>query len=101
MTEDNRPAGGQQDLNEQRLIRRAKLKELQEAGQDPFQITHFTVTHHSADIKEGFEALEGQRLSVAGRLMSKRGMGKAVFCDLQDECNGIRALDWETYKSIR
>ena len=90
MTEDNRPAGGQQDLNEQRLIRRAKLKELQEAGQDPFQITHFTVTHHSADIKEGFEALEGQRLSVAGRLMSKRGMGKAVFCDLQDEKGRIQ-----------
>ena len=74
----------QPSLSEQRLIRRAKLKELQDAGQDPFQITKFVVKHHSADIKEGFEALEGAMPSVAGRIMSKRGMGKAVFCDLQD-----------------
>ena len=74
----------QPSLSEQRLIRRAKLKELQDAGQDPFQITNCVVTHHSADIKEGFEALEGAMTSVAGRIMSKRGMGKAVFCDLQD-----------------
>ena len=74
----------QPSLSEQRLIRRAKLKELQDAGQDPFQITKFVVKHHSADIKEGFEALEGAMTSVAGRIMSKRGMGKAVFCDLQD-----------------
>ncbi len=74
----------QPSLSEQRLIRRAKLKELQDAGQDPFQITKFVVKHHSADIKEGFEALEGSMTSVAGRIMSKRGMGKAVFCDLQD-----------------
>ena len=84
MTEEKSPAASQQDLNEQRLIRRAKLKELQEAGQDPFQVTHYAVTHHSTDIKENFETLEGQKVSVAGRLMSKRGMGKAVFCDLQD-----------------
>ena len=84
MTEEKSPAASQQDLNEQRLIRRAKLKELQEAGQDPFQVTHYAVTHHSTDIKEDFETLEGQKVSVAGRLMSKRGMGKAVFCDLQD-----------------
>ena len=74
----------QPSLSEQRLIRRAKLKELQDAGQDPFQITKFVVKHHSADIKEGFEALEGAMTSVAGRIMSKRGMGKAVPCDLQD-----------------
>ena len=74
----------QPSLSEQRLIRRAKLKELQDAGQDPFQITKFVVKHHSTDIKEGFEALEGAMTSVAGRIMSKRGMGKAVFCDLQD-----------------
>ena len=84
MTEEKSPAASQQDLNEQRLIRRAKLKELQKAGQDPFQVTHYAVTHHSTDIKENFETLEGQKVSVAGRLMSKRGMGKAVFCDLQD-----------------
>ena len=69
----------QPSLSEQRLIRRAKLKELQDAGQDPFQITKFVVKHHSADIKEGFEALEGAMTSVAGRIMSKRGMGKAVL----------------------
>ena len=74
----------QPSLSEQRLIRRAKLKELQDAGQDPFQITKFVVKHHSADIKEGFEALEGAMTSVAGRIMSKRGMCNAVFCDLQD-----------------
>ena len=74
----------QQTLSEQRLIRRAKLKELQDAGQDPFQITKYVVKHHSTDIKENFEALEGTETSVAGRIMSKRGMGKAMFCDLQD-----------------
>ena len=74
----------EQNLSEQRLIRRAKLKELQEAGQDPFQITKYVVKHRSADIKENFEALEGSETSIAGRIMSKRGMGKAMFCDLQD-----------------
>ena len=68
----------QPSLSEQRLIRRAKLKELQDAGQDPFQITKYVVKHHSADIKENFEALEGTETSIAGRIMSKRGMGKAV-----------------------
>jgi len=71
-------------LSELRQIRRAKLKELQDAGQDPFQITKYVVTHHSTDIKDNFEALAGKKASVAGRIMSKRGMGKAVFCDLQD-----------------
>ena len=74
----------EENLSELRQIRRAKLKELQDAGQDPFQITKYVVTHRSADIKESFEALEGQKTSVAGRIMSKRGMGKAIFCDLQD-----------------
>ena len=74
----------EENLSELRQIRRAKLKELQDAGQDPFQITKYVVTHRSADIKENFEALEGQKTSVAGRIMSKRGMGKAIFCDLQD-----------------
>ena len=80
----------EQNLSEQRLIRRAKLKELQDAGQDPFQITKYVVKHHSADIKESFEALEGSMTSVAGRIMSKRGMGKAVFCDLQDSKGRIQ-----------
>ena len=74
----------EQSLSELLQIRRAKLKELQNAGQDPFQITKYHVTAHSADIKADFEAMEGKTVSVAGRLMSKRGMGKAVFCDMQD-----------------
>ena len=65
-------------------IRRDKLAELQEGGKDPFQITKFDVTHHSEEVKANFETLEEQTVSVAGRLMSKRGMGKAVFADLQD-----------------
>ena len=84
MSEQKTSQQPEQDLNEQRRVRREKLAALQAAGQDPFQITKYVVTHHSADIKEGFEALEGQSTSVAGRIMSKRGMGKAVFCDLQD-----------------
>ena len=74
----------EQSLSELLQIRRAKLKELQNAGQDPFQITKYHVTAHSADIKADFEVMEGKTVSVAGRLMSKRGMGKAVFCDMQD-----------------
>nr|WP_326126712.1 lysine--tRNA ligase [uncultured Oscillibacter sp.] len=81
MTNQQQP---EQDLSEQRRVRREKLAALQAAGQDPFQITKYVVTHHSVDIKEGFETLEGKTTSVAGRVMSKRGMGKAVFCDLQD-----------------
>ena len=86
MTEEKRTEAPEQelDLSEQRRIRRAKLKELQDAGQDPFQITKYIVTAHSADVKEHFAEMEGKQVSVAGRIMSKRGMGKAVFCDLQD-----------------
>ena len=85
MTEEkNTGAPEELDLSEQRRIRRAKLQELQDAGQDPFQITKYIVTAHSADVKEKFDEMEGKQVSVAGRIMSKRGMGKAVFCDLQD-----------------
>ena len=65
-------------------IRRNKLAELQESGSDPFVITRYQVSHHSEEVKNNFETLEEQTVSVAGRLMSKRGMGKAVFADLQD-----------------
>ena len=85
MTEEkNTGAPEELDLSEQRRIRRAKLKELQDAGQDPFQITKYIVTAHSTGVKEKFDEMEGKQVSVAGRIMSKRGMGKAVFCDLQD-----------------
>lgn len=75
---------GEQPLSELLQIRRDKLTALQEAGEDPFTITKYHVTHHSNEIKDGFDGLEGKPVSVAGRLMSKRGMGKAVFGDLQD-----------------
>ena len=75
----------QQDLGELLRIRREKLKVLQDEGRDPFTITKFNVTHHTQDIKDNFDAMEGQSVSVAGRLMSKRGMGKVSFCDLQDK----------------
>ena len=71
-------------LSEQALIRRQKLAALQEAGSDPYQITKYDVTHHASDVKANFEALEGQTVSVAGRLMTKRVMGKASFCHMQD-----------------
>ena len=73
-----------QDLSEQEQIRREKLKALQEAGKDPYRITRFEVTHHSEEIRNGFDALEGREVSLAGRLMSKRIMGKASFCHVQD-----------------
>ncbi len=72
------------DLNEQKRIRREKLADLCAAGKDPYVITKYDRTHHSADIKENFDALENTKVSIAGRLMSKRVMGKASFCNVQD-----------------
>ena len=80
----------QPDLNDQMRIRREKLAELQTNGQDPFTITKFHVTSDSATIKENFDHLEGQHVSIAGRLMTKRGMGKVSFCDLQDKSGRIQ-----------
>ena len=77
-------------LSELLQIRRDKLAALQEQGQDPFMITKFDVTHHSNEVKERFEEMEGQTVRLAGRLMSKRGMGKAVFSDLQDGAGRIQ-----------
>ena len=79
-----------QDMGELLRIRRDKLKALQDEGRDPFTITRFDVTHHTQDIKDNFDAMEGQAVSVAGRLMSKRGMGKVSFCDLQDKTGRIQ-----------
>ena len=73
-----------QNTNELLQIRRDKLKELQEAGKNPFAITKYDVTHHSAEIRNGFENLEGREVSIAGRMMSKRVMGKASFCNILD-----------------
>lgn len=71
-------------LSELLQIRRDKLSALQAAGKDPFQVTKYDVTHHSNEVKDNFDAMEGQVVRLAGRLMSKRGMGKAIFADLQD-----------------
>ena len=74
----------EQDINQLLKVRREKLSALQEAGRDPFQITKYDVTHHSQEIRDSFDALEGKTVSVAGRVMSKRVMGKASFCNVQD-----------------
>ena len=75
----------EQDLKQILKVRRDKLKALQDMGMDPFTITKYDVTHHAREIKDNFDALEGQTVYVGGRLMSKRGMGKVSFCDLQDK----------------
>ena len=92
MAEKKNPNGEpeQQNLSQLLKIRRDKLKELQEGGNDPFQITKYVVDNDSANIKANFDALEGQEVSVAGRLMSKRGMGKVSFCDMQDKSGRIQ-----------
>ena len=73
-----------EELSEQSRIRREKLKALQDAGNDPFKITKYVVTHHSLEIKNNFDMLEGKEVSIAGRMMFKRIMGKASFCNIQD-----------------
>ena len=71
----------EQDINQLLKVRREKLQTLQEEGKDPFRITKYDVTHHSMEIKEHFEELEGKEVTVAGRVMQKRVMGKASFCN--------------------
>ena len=87
MAEENKELT-QQELSEQNRIRREKLAQMQEAGKDPFQIVKYDVTHHSDEIRENFDALENKDVCIAGRLMSKRIMGKASFCNIQDR-NGL------------
>ena len=76
--------GQEQDLGQLLKVRRDKLAELQAKGQDPFRLTKYDVTHHSQEIKDSFEELEGKTVTIAGRMMSKRIMGKASFCNVQD-----------------
>ncbi len=96
-----------QDLSEILQIRRDKLNELQAAGKDPFLITKYDATHHTSDIKDSFDELEGKRVSIAGRLMSKRIMGKASFCNIQDLKGNIQAyvardfVGEEAYKDFK
>ena len=97
----------QQDLREILQIRRDKLKALQDAGMNPFEITRYDVTHHAQEVKDHFDALEGQTVSLGGRLMSKRGMGKVSFCDLQDKSGRIQIyarkdeMDEEAYNRFK
>lgn len=87
--QNNQPK--EQDINQLLKVRREKLAALQEAGKDPFQITKFDVTHHSREIKEHFDELEGRNATIAGRIMSKRVMGKASFCNVQDLQGNIQS----------
>jgi len=84
-------AAPQQDLNELLRVRREKLAQLQADGKDPFQITKYDVTHHSTEIKDNFEEMEGKTVRIAGRVMSKRVMGKASFCNVQDLKGNIQS----------
>ena len=81
----------EQDLNQLRKVRREKLAELQGSGKDPFVITKYDQTHHSVEVKENYEELEGKQVSIAGRMMSKRVMGKASFCNVQDLKGNIQS----------
>ena len=97
----------EQDLSEILKVRREKLAALRAEGRDPFKETRFDVTHHAQDIKDNFDALEGSEVRVAGRLMSKRGMGKVSFCDLQDKSGRIQLyarkdeMDEEEYNRFK
>ena len=84
-------ADNEKELNELLKVRREKLANLQEAGKDPFQIVKFDVTNHSKEIKDNFEDFEGKEVTVAGRLVSKRVMGKASFCDVLDRDGRIQS----------
>ena len=97
----------EQDVNQLRKVRREKLAELQASGNDPFVITKYDVTHHSMDIKDNFEEMEGKAVSIAGRIMSKRVMGKASFCNVQDLQGNIQSyvardnVGEEAYKAFK
>lgn len=97
----------EQDLNQLLKVRREKLADLQENGKDPFQITKFNVTHHSMEVKNAFDELEGKTVTLAGRMMSKRVMGKASFCSIQDLQGSIQSyvardnVGEESYKEFK
>ena len=99
--------GQEPDLNQLRKVRREKLAELQQNGKDPFVITKYNQTHHSQEIKDNFDELEGKEVSIAGRMMSKRVMGKASFCNVQDLKGNIQSyvardsVGEENYKEFK
>ena len=91
MAQQNQTPVQEQDINQLLKVRREKLAALQEAGKDPFQITKYDVTNHSAELKEAFDQYEGKVVRIAGRMMSKRVMGKASFCNVQDLKGNIQS----------
>ena len=97
----------EQDLNQLLKVRREKLADLQANGKDPFKIVKYDVTHHSQEVKDKFDELEGQSVTIAGRMMSKRVMGKASFCHVQDLQGTIQAyvardsIGEEPYKEFK
>ncbi|MFP4697208.1 MAG: lysine--tRNA ligase [Eubacteriales bacterium] len=91
MLSENNQQANEQDINELLQIRRQKLLELQEKGKDPFKLTKYTVTHHSEEIINCFDEYEGKIISIAGRIMTKRVMGKASFCHIQDRYGQIQS----------
>lgn len=97
----------QQDINQLLKVRREKLKDLQDNGKDPFKITKFDVTNHSMDVKDDFDKYEGKTVTIAGRMMSKRVMGKASFCNVQDLKGNIQSyvardsIGEESYKDFK
>ena len=105
MAEQNKKE--EQDLHQLLKVRREKLAELQENGKDPFQITKFDVTAHSTDVKDNFETMDGKEVTLAGRMMSKRVMGKASFCNIQDLKGNIQSyvardsIGEESYKEFK
>ena len=107
MAENQERPQTDEDLGRLRQVRRDKLAELQEAGKDPFVNVKYDQTHHSKEIKENFESLENQKVSIAGRLMSKRVMGKASFCNVQDlqgniQCYVARdSIGEDSYKDFK
>ena len=107
MAEQKKQQVQEQDINQLLKVRREKLAELQAGGNDPFQITKYDVTNHSADVIDNFEALEGKTVSIAGRMMSKRVMGKASFCNVQDLKGNIQSyvardsIGEEPYKAFK
>ena len=90
-SQNNNNESKKEDINQLLQVRREKLANLQAEGKDPFQITKFDVTHHTSDIKDNFEELEGKSVTIAGRLMQKRVMGKASFCNVQDLKGNIQS----------
>ena len=107
MAEEVTRQNQEQDLNKLVQVRHEKYEELLANGKNPFEITKYDVSHHSTDIKDNFDAMEGQKVSIAGRMMSKRVMGKASFMNIQDRNGNIQVyvardgIGEEPYKDFK